>query len=291
MDHADHIAGYNVLSVLGYGANSTIYAVQDPKSQQVYALKRVVRSGPSDQKFIDQAINEYQVASQIDHPIIRKCLKIKRRRRLMTLTELHLLMELVDGRSLIQQRPATLRELIDILVVASDGMEVMHRAGFVHADMKPNNILTTEDGEVKLIDFGHSCPVGTVKDRIQGTPDYIAPEQVKRRALSPQTDIFSFGATIYWCLTDHHVPTLIPKNRNEIGLKKDIKLIHPIEFNPDLPMALNNLVVQCLKKRPRERPDSMREVRSRLTVAARKLEPEQPACASRSWPPQDPIPS
>ena len=63
----------------------------------------------------------------------------------------------------------------------------------------------------KIIDLGQSCPIGTTKSRIQGTPDYIAPEQVKRRTLGPRTDVFNLGATMYWALTGKNVPTLIPK--------------------------------------------------------------------------------
>lgn len=291
MTRPDQIVGYEVLSVLGYGPNSTIYAVQDKKDQQIYALKRVVRSGPSDQRFLDQAINEHEVASQIDHPIIRKSFKVKRRRRLLMTTEVLLLMELVDGRNLVQERPPILLNLLEIFMDVCDGLGEMHKKGFVHADMKPNNVMITEEGVVKVIDFGQSCRAGTVKNRIQGTPDFIAPEQVKRRALSARTDIFNFGATMYWCVTDKHVPTLIPKPGNQIGMKKDMDLRPPNEFNPDLPIAFNNLLVQCLKRKPKERPDSMAELRARLEVAAKKLDHEQPARPSRSWPPNPAISS
>ena len=77
----------------------------------------------------------------------------------------------------------------------------MHQMGYVHCDIKPNNILRNDKGEVKVIDFGQSCKIGTVKERIQGTPDYIAPEQVARRPITVQTDVFNLGATLYWALT------------------------------------------------------------------------------------------
>ena len=82
--------------------------------------------------------------------------------------------------------------------------------------------------------------------------------------------------TMYWCVTDNHVPTMIPKNPNEIGLKTDLQLRPPVEFNPDLPLALNNLIVQCLKKRPEERPENMAEVRARLELCQSKVDREQP---------------
>jgi len=280
MSQEERLGGYNVLGVLGYGAHSTIYAVQEPKSGQIYAMKRVIYNGPKDQRFVDQVVNEYEVATKVQHPVIRECLSLKRRRQFFKLKEIMLVMELVDGKNLVRHRPPTLRELIQVFVSTADALTAIHRAGYVHADMKPNNILVTENDEVKLIDFGQSCPIGTVKERIQGTPDYIAPEQVKRKSLTPETDIFNFGASLYWCVTDHHIPTLIPKGEKKIRLKKDMQpaeeLIEPIELNPDLPPLLNKLLLHCVQQRPENRPESMAEVHDKLEIITMKVDPEQP---------------
>ena len=282
----ERIGGYNVLGVLGYGANSTIYAVQEPKSGQLYAMKHVAVESPTDHRFVDQTVNEYGVAAKIKHPVIRECLALKRRRQLFKTKEIMLVMELVDGKNLVRHRPPTLRELIQVFVSTADALTAMHRAGYVHADMKPNNILLTEKGAVKLIDFGQSCPIGTVKERIQGTPDYIAPEQVKRKSLTAETDIFNLGASIYWCVTDRHVPTLIPKGENKIRLKKDMQpaeeLIEPKELNPGLPPLLNKLLLDCLKQRPEDRPESMTEVREKLKAVAAQVPPDRPCNAGQT---------
>lgn len=90
-------------------------------------------------------------------------------------------------------------------------MAELHAVGYVHADMKPNNIVMTVTGDIRIIDLGQACKIGTIKERIQGTPDYIAPEQVHRREITPKTDIYNLGATMYWVLTQHHIPTAIPK--------------------------------------------------------------------------------
>src|SRR5690606_35077399 len=108
------------------------------------------------------------------------------------------LMEMVDGLTLEHYVPDNLIELCRIFQQTALGLHAMHEAGYVHADIKPNNILFMDDQRVKIIDFGQSCKADTVKDRIQGTPDYIAPEQVLRRAITPQTDVFNLGATMYW---------------------------------------------------------------------------------------------
>lgn len=276
MNDVNRISGYNVLSVLGHGANSTIYAVQAPRDSQVYALKRVIRSGPEDQRFVDQAVNEYRVCSQIDHPAVRKCYKLIRKRKFLQTSEVFLLMQLVEGMNLQQERPASLLKLCEIFIEVSDALHVMHMASIVHADIKPNNILMTDSGQVIIIDFGQSCPTGTVKNRIQGTPDYIAPEQVKRRALTAQTDVYNFGATMYWCLTEKHAPTLIPKQGTEIAHAGQLDLVEPDKLNPDVPLGLNKLVLDCLKTKPRDRPESMAEVKSRLGIVVHKLKLENP---------------
>jgi eukaryotic-like serine/threonine-protein kinase len=258
-----NIAGYEVLSVLGHGASSTIYAVMDPRNQQVYAIKRVMLNAPSDQRFIEQALIEHEVASRMDHPALRKSHRIIRRRKVIRTTELLVLMEFVDGSTLEQHRPQTAEETVDVFLAAASGLGAMHQAGYVHCDIKPNNIVVGTDG-VKIIDFGHACPVNTIKKRIQGTPDYIAPEQVLRKTITPRTDVFNLGATMYWCLTNHHVPTLIPKSGKSIDLKAMTDLKPPIEFNEDVPRGLNVMVLNCLEIDPQYRPASMQEITDRL---------------------------
>ena len=183
-----------------------------------------------------------------------------------------MLMEMVDGATLEQHRPESIKHTICIFRAVAEGLEVMHRAGFVHCDIKPNNVLVSGD-TVKVIDLGQSCPINTVKQRIQGTPDYIAPEQVLRRAITAQTDIFNLGATMYWCVTNRHVPTLIPKSRDEIALKSPVKeLLPPAEINPKVPKALNALVLHCLKTEPKDRPRSMQEVADRLGIVLHQID-------------------
>jgi len=277
MNDLDQIAGYQVLGVLGHGASSTIYAVMDPRDQQVYAIKRVVRRTPSDQRFVDQAMVEHETAQQFDHQAIRKSYKIIRRRKVLKTSELLVLMEMVDGSTLEQHRPRTIQQTIKIFRTAAGGLEAMHRAGYVHCDIKPNNILVSGD-TVKVIDLGQSCPINTIKQRIQGTPDYIAPEQVLRLAITAQTDIFNLGATMYWCVTNRHVPTLIPKgqkNRDQlgVGVKEPAReLTAPDEVNPRVPKALNALILHCLKTEPKQRPRSMQEVADRLGIVLHQVD-------------------
>src|SRR5262249_31387751 len=145
--------------------------------------------------------------------------------------------------------------------------------GFVHADMKPNNILVApgKDGRpvAKVIDLGQSCKTGTIKPRIQGTPDYIAPEQVHRRPITHKTDIYNLGATMYWTLTRQPIPTSLAKGDSLVSRIDDALMPKPkpaIDLNERIPVRLNELVMQCVEIDPADRPLSMSFVIDRLEL-------------------------
>jgi len=271
MESNDQLGGYEFLNVLGQGANSTIYAVTDPRDRHVYALKRIVLRSSSDQRFMDQAIAEHEVASQLDHHALRKSYRIIRKRKGLRTAELLAVMEFVDGQTMEQHRPETLQMAIRLFIEAADGLNAMHRAGYVHCDVKPNNLLVTSDGHVKIIDFGQTWEINTTKKRIQGTPDYIAPEQVLRLTLTTRTDVYNLGATLYWCMTRKHAPTMIPKGADN-GRPRKQELIPPADLNEAVPKALNVLIMDCLKTEPSERPQNMIEVRDRLQIVLKQVE-------------------
>ena len=254
---AQKILHYDVLERLGEGARSVIYAVSDPETRQVYALKHVVRSEAKDIRFIEQMETEFEISRQFTHPNLRRSYDLKiSKTLLLKVSEAFLLMELVDGKPL-DQRPITdLNSICDTFIQAAQGLQAMHAMGYAHCDIKPNNILRNDVGKVKIIDFGQSCKIGTVKERIQGTPDYIAPEQVKRRPISQQTDVFNLGATMYWATTGRHIPTLYTVKAGDNSFLVDDRIDTPTDLNAKVPPALSNLVMECIatnaKKRPRQ---------------------------------------
>lgn len=269
------IAGYDVIATLGYGARSTIYAVRDDHGN-VFAMKRVDRTSTADQRFIDQAVHEHDIAKQFDHPSLRKSHKVIRHRSFLRTRGVLVIMEMVEGITLEQLRDSSVLQIVEICQQVAAGLAVMHTAGYVHADIKPNNIMMLSASKdkhpvVKIIDFGQSCKVGTVKERIQGTPDYIAPEQVRRRQITPRTDVFNFGATMYWLLTRRYVPTLIPKGEPGVSLRTEERCVPPRELNPEIPPALSSLIMDCIEREPTDRPESMAEVIGRLDVSASQI--------------------
>jgi serine/threonine-protein kinase len=264
------LPGYQVIQFLGSGARSTIWEVRDITTGEVVALKRVVKRTSEDTRFLDQAVNEYEVGSQFNHPVIRRILDLQRVRRWMSIKEVRVVMEYVEGQSIQQSRPAGVLEAVRVFLEVGSALGHMNAKGFVHADTKPNNIIVSRDETVKVIDFGQSCPIGTVKARIQGTPDFIAPEQVHRRPLDGRTDVFNFGATLYWTLAGRPIPTVLPKEGSltlNVGPR-----IPPVEqFKPDVPKSLSKLIADCVELNPVQRPASMNEVVSRLTLIQKQM--------------------
>ncbi|HEX8911498.1 MAG TPA: serine/threonine-protein kinase [Humisphaera sp.] len=267
-----NLFGYEVLDYIGQGAGSRIYVVSDPKTRQLYALKHVTCKTDKDHRFIEQLEAEFEVGRKVADPGLRKVLEFKSNKSfLRKASEACLLMELFDGQPLETHRPESIRRVVDIFIKVSKAIEGLHKAGFVHCDLKPNNIMLGGTGVVKVIDLGQTCPIGTVKERIQGTPDYISPEQVHCLAVSPKTDVYNFGATLYWALTGTNMPTLFTLKKGENSLMSDDLLKTPAQINPRVPEPLSNLVMECVRIKAEKRPEQA-DVTRRLEIMLFGLE-------------------
>lgn len=271
------LLNYEVLERLGEGARSTIYLVVDPETGRKYALKHVKRDDQKDIRFIEQMEQEFEISRQFNHPNLRRTYDLKiQKTLLLKVHEAYLVMELVDGRPLDVYLPGDLLEILETFTQAAQGLKYMHGLGFVHCDIKPNNILRNDAGAVKVIDYGQSCKIGTTKERIQGTPDYIAPEQVARRPVTIQTDVFNLGATLYWAVSGKTIPTLYTTSKKgDNSLLSDDLITQPIQLNPKLPQPVNNLVMDMIATNPRKRPTDMDEVIRRLELGKHLIETER----------------
>ena len=282
------IGHYTVLVTLGEGAASMLYAVQNPKNKQVSALKYVEKTNEKSQRFIDQVEQEYAVGSKLDHESIRKVRKLIRHRKLLKVTAVSMIMELVDATTLDQQLPRNHSQAVDVFLQIARGLAHMHGRGFVHADMKPNNVLVDDDGKVKIIDLGQACAIGTIKKRIQGTPGYMAPEQAHRKEITPKTDIYNLGAMMYWILVGEVIPTAMPPKNTTVSLvggavdTDKVELpIPPHERNPRIHSLLSKQIMDCIQPIANNRPESMTVVVNRLELIQDVLnEPADTASAS-----------
>jgi serine/threonine-protein kinase len=271
------LKGFTIIKKLGTGARSTIYLALDEETGSTIALKRSVYEKPEDGRIFEQMINEYKVSRTIQHPYLRKCNRLIRIRKMLKVKELLLTMEMFEGETLEKSKNLSLGDVLLVFRMVAEGLNAMHQQGFIHCDIKPNNILiNNESGAIKIIDLGQGCKIGTVKPRIQGTPDYIAPEQVKRRHLDRRTDVFNLGATMYWALTGKNIPTLIPQSNDISVMLGQRTFPTPHQIHRRIPLGVSKIVVDCVKEEPEKRPSSMDEVISRLdllihSIFAKKL--------------------
>jgi serine/threonine protein kinase len=304
---AQKLLQYDVLEKLGEGARSVIYAVSDPTTRQVFALKHVIRAEQKDIRFVEQVETEYEVSRQFNHPNLRKSFELKIiKTMLVKVAEAYLVMEMVDGKPLDVRPPTEMMDILDTFIQAAQGLKAMHQMGWAHCDIKPNNILRNDKGQVKVIDFGQACKIGTIKERIQGTPDYIAPEQVNRKPINQQTDVFNLGATLYWNLTGKHIPTLYTVNKKgENSFLMDDRIDTPMDLNPKVPQAVSNLVMDCVSTKQQKRPVDMDAVITRLELGRHIIQKGQiasnlanasaaaaaPIAGKTDRPPESPAPS
>jgi serine/threonine-protein kinase len=260
---------YEVIEFLGKGAGTIIYAVAHSDTKQIYAMKHVVKRKEKDIRFIEQVQVEFETSRNFTHPNLRRAFEVKDNAALLRkATEVALVMELFDGVSLAARRPENPLKTVGYFIQVARGLAAMHAIGFVHCDLKPNNILVSAEGDVKIIDFGQACKVGSEKERIQGTPDFIAPEQVKCAPMTVKTDVFNFGATMYWTLTGRNIPTLytVSKTNAENSFLVDDRIPTPAELNQHIAEPLSNLVMECIRTAPSKRPADVQELIRRLEV-------------------------
>ena len=112
-----------------------------------------------------------------------------------------MLLEYVDGKTLDEIEAPEMGQLVLVFNQVASALSHMHRRGVFHGDLKPSNIMLSKTGQVKLIDFGTAWIRGEEKNRVQGTPQYMAPEQATEKVVDAKTDIYNFGATMYRMFT------------------------------------------------------------------------------------------
>ncbi|WP_165070424.1 serine/threonine protein kinase [Paludisphaera rhizosphaerae] len=257
---------YRVVGTLGTGAGSTILQIADKNGGKRYALKVVRKQEPEDEIYIEQAKTEYDAAQKLNHRTIAKIYDIRVKKAWFVKTVgVELLMELVDGKTLDEIEAPELNQLVLMFAQVASGLAHMHRRGVYHGDLKPSNIMLTKTGQVKLIDFGTAWVRGVEKNRVQGTPQYIAPEQAAERIVNERTDVYNFGATMYRMFTGRYVQNDIPR----AGVER--KIVPVNQINPRILSRLNKLILDCLSLNPEKRPAGMSEVRDTLSAVIKEM--------------------
>jgi serine/threonine protein kinase len=268
------IGKFQILGTLGKGAHSSILHIRCQNDGRQYALKVVPIVGKEDRKFLEQAQHELRVAQMLDHANLIKVYCLEQQRDwLFRVKKVHLLIEYVNGKTLDVVPALSIPRLVQVFHRVAGGLAHMHRRGVCHADLKPNNIMLSKSGDVKIIDFGLAWIKGESKGRVQGTPEYMAPEQAKHGIVNEQTDIYNFGATMYRLTTFRLPPSTVPAPGNP-GMTSKVfaSLLKPVEqYNPNAPEALSELIQHCLSYAADKRPGRAAEVVERLKEMEHQL--------------------
>lgn len=267
------IGKFQVLGKLGTGANSTILHVRRSADSKQYALKVVPLNTPEDLKFQEQAEHEFRIGQMLDHPSLIKVYALETPRDwLFRARKVHLLIEYVNGKTLDTLPRIPIPKLTQVFVRVAAGLVHMHRRGICHADLKPNNVMLSRTGEVKILDYGLAWVKGEHKGRVQGTPEYMAPETAKSGLVTERTDIYNLGATMYRLVTWRLAPPMLAEGGLLLDAKSWQKLLKPVqEFNPEAPAKLCDIIHQCLAFNPNNRPERISEVQGALDHLADEL--------------------
>jgi serine/threonine protein kinase len=258
---------YELMREAVSGTMSSFYMARDRKSGDVVGLKIL---DPGKTEFFESRFkglskpSEGEIAMQLVHPRIVKTLGYGVTNR----GENYVLMEYLDGpglNALIKDRsPKLVRNRLPLIRQMTEALGVVHRAGFIHRDICPRNFICNHEGtELKLIDFGLTVPA--TKEFMQpgnrtGTPNYMAPEIVRRRATDQRLDIFSLGVTCFQLAT-FELPWPSLDVTGKAAMLHDTK--EPLDIctvRPEIHPKLARIIMECLATKPSARPQSPEEI-------------------------------
>ncbi len=249
------VGRYEITGELGRGAMGVVYKAMDPTIGRVVALKtmRLDVHGLDAQEMVRRFQNEARASGVLNHPNIVTIYDAGERDGIF-----YIAMEFIEGTTLhellAEKRVLPTEEVLQLARQICRGLDYAHSNGIIHRDVKPANIMITANGTVKIMDFGIAKSGGQVTNtgQVLGTPNYMAPEQVKGRPLDGRSDLFSLGVILYEMLTGEkpfvgqNVTTIIYKivNENPITPRDLDVTVHP---------GLSAIVTKALAKAPDDR--------------------------------------
>ncbi len=271
------ISHYRITEKLGEGGMGVVYKAEDTQLKRFVALKFLPANLTQEEDANERFIREARAASALDHPNICTIHAIEQTDK----AETFICMAYYDGETLndkIRRRPLPIEEVIDIANQIANGLARAHEAGIIHRDIKPGNIIVTNRGEVKILDFGLAKLVGqtfTKSGSTLGTVAYMSPEQVHGGTVDERTDIWALGVVLYELLTGE-----FPfKGEYEPAIQYAILHLEPepiTGLRTGVPMELDRVVSKALAKNPNERYQHVDEMLVDLKSVGKRLEPRTP---------------
>jgi serine/threonine-protein kinase len=269
------VGRYEILEVIGVGANSRVARAFDPLIARIVAIKLFpseLARGEARNRFVQEA----RVVGQISHPAVIALHDMGIDEPSQTP---YLVMEFIQGQpleKLLEKGSLPCSKACAWAAEVATALAVAHRKGVIHGDVKPANILITEDERIKLTDFGMARLASRdSKDTpLLGSPAYWCPEQIVGKSQDARSDIFSLGVVMYEMVTGHR-----PFDADSLqGICAKILSSTPLppsHANPSVPAAFNELIASCLEKDPARRCASAEALAERLHPLSRRP-PAQP---------------
>jgi len=275
------IGSFKILDTLGSGAHSSILLIRREADSKEYALKLVPIEDKDDLKYLEQAKHEFRVGQMLNHPNLVKVHAFEAEGGWFSGPKKgKLLIEYVPGQTMDKLPLMRMAKLLRVFERIADGLMHMHKQGVYHADLKPNNLIYDRGTRVKVIDYGLAWIKGEPKDRVQGTPEYMAPETAEHKLINERTDMYNFGATMYRLVTLQLPPCWVAAGEASLPMtgkifKEQLKPVRSI--NPIVPEPLADLIHACLQPKATNRPERISQIQGTLDQladeAAAKINP------------------
>ena len=269
---------YEIIGRLGHGGMGEVYEARDRRLGRIVALKFLSPRLSSDPESRRQFIREARTASALDHPNICGIYEIEETPG----GDLYISMPHYSGSTLrdrLERGKLPVEEAISIAADVARGLGKAHARGIVHRDIKPGNIFITEDGQVKILDFGLAVLARSSAAGVGGTILYMSPEQIRGEGVDTRTDIWSLGTVIYEMITG--VPPFSGKTVAEVAESVQSQVPQAIKyFDPDAPAELERIVAKAMSKSLDSRYAAAGDLLDDLTKFRKDLESGRPTAPS-----------
>ena len=251
---------YEIISKIGSGGMSDVYKAKCHKLNRFVAIKVLKPEFASDQSFVAKFRMEAQSAACLSHPNIVNIYDVGEENGIH-----YIVMELIDGITLKKyierKKKLEIRESIEVTMQVARGLEAAHREHIIHRDIKPQNIMISREGKVKVTDFGiaRAASSQTISSNTMGSVHYISPEQARGGYCDERSDIYSLGITLYEMLTGR-VPFEGDSTVAVALLHIQGEMVPPREYEPLIPVSLEKIILKCTQKKPERRYASATEL-------------------------------
>ena len=239
---------YEIISQIGTGGMSDVYRAMDHKLNRYVAIKVLKKEFAQDATFVSKFVVEAQSAAGLSHPNIVNVYDVGDESGIH-----YIVMELVEGitlKSYIEKKGRlTFKEAVSIAIQMGNGIEAAHNNKIIHRDIKPQNIIISRDGKVKVTDFGiaRAATSNTISSSVMGSVHYTSPEQARGGYVDEKSDIYSMGITLYEMVTGR-VPFNADSAVTIAVMHIQEEMIPPSRFVDDLPVSVEQIILKCTQK-------------------------------------------